>query len=160
MHVNTLAGRGQSSRSIDPSPRTPFSDITVERIRIAGPTLVFLRHLLIRPQEEFYGAEVIARTGLDPGTLYPLLKRLERAGWLTSRLEDDVAWMNRATPGRGPGKRRTFYTLAPEGHRAARHEAQHRTRGLKKPTDRPDKTPAGSLYSTPKCQVTLPPDDN
>ncbi|MFG2334676.1 PadR family transcriptional regulator [Streptomyces sp. NPDC048604] len=71
--------------------------------------------------------EVTTRTGLEPGTLYPQLKRLERAGWLTSRLEDDTAWMNRATPGRGPGRRRTFYTLTAEGHRAARHEFQNRT---------------------------------
>ncbi|MGC0328103.1 DNA-binding transcriptional ArsR family regulator [Streptomyces sp. SAI-170] len=69
----------------------------------------------------------VARTGLDPGTVYPKLKRLERAGWVTSRLEDDATWMSRATPGRGPGKRRTFYTLTAEGHRAARHETQHRT---------------------------------
>ncbi|GGW90328.1 TniQ family protein [Streptomyces lomondensis] len=71
----------------NPGPPTPFSDIAVERVRITGPTLILLRHLLTRPQEEFYGAEVIPRTGLEPGTLYPQLKRLERAGWLTSRLE-------------------------------------------------------------------------
>ncbi|MET9683335.1 TniQ family protein [Streptomyces coeruleorubidus] len=111
----------------NPGPPTPFDDISVERIRVTKPTLVLLRDLLARPQQKFYGAEVIARTGLDPGTVYPKLKRLERAGWLTSRLEDDVTWMNRATPGRGPGKRRTFYTLTAEGHRAARHETQHRT---------------------------------
>ncbi|MEU6922809.1 hypothetical protein [Streptomyces sp. NPDC046631] len=110
-----------------PGPPTPFSDITVERIRITRPTLILLRDLLTRPREEFYGAKIIARTGLDSGTLYPQLKRLERAGWLTSRLEDDEIWMTRATPGRGPGKRRTFYTLTVEGHRAARHETQHRT---------------------------------
>lgn len=111
----------------NPGPPTPFDDIAVERIRITRPMLALLHDLLARPQQEFYGAEVIARTGLEPGSVYPQLKRLERAGWLTSRLEDDITWMNRATPGRGPGKRRTFYTLTAEGHRAARHETQHRT---------------------------------
>ncbi|WP_331745647.1 TniQ family protein [Streptomyces virginiae] len=110
----------------NPGPPTPFDDIAVERIRITRPTLALLHDLLARPNQEFYGAEVIARTGLDPGTVYPRLKRLEQAGWLTSRLEDDITWMNRATPGRGPGKRRTFYTLTSEGRRAARHETQHR----------------------------------
>ncbi|WP_128433219.1 TniQ family protein [Streptomyces cyaneus] len=112
----------------NPSRPTPFSDITVERVRITGPTLTLLRDLLTRPREEFYGAEVIKRTGLEAGTLYPQLKRLERAGWLTSRLEDDVAWMSRATPGRGPGRRRTFYTLTAEGHRAAHLETQYRAK--------------------------------
>lgn len=92
----------------NPGPPTPFDDIAVERIRITRPMLALLHDLLARPQQEFYGAEVIARTGLEPGSVYPQLKRLERAGWLTSRLEDDITWMNRATPGRGPGKRRTF----------------------------------------------------
>ncbi len=109
----------------NPGPPTPFNDISVERIRITRPTLALLRDLLTRPQQEFYGAEVITRTGLDPGTVYPQLKRLERAGWLTSRLEDDDTWMNRATPGRGPGKRRTFYTFTQDGTQAAAHEVHH-----------------------------------
>ena len=115
-----------------PGPPTPFDDIAVERVRITKPTLALLRDLLTQPRQETYGAEVIDRTGLDPGTVYPQLKRLERAGWLTSRLEDDKTWMHRATPGRGPGKRRTFYSLTPEGRRAASHEAH--IRDLDSPT--------------------------
>ncbi|WP_405615397.1 helix-turn-helix transcriptional regulator [Streptomyces sp. NBC_01511] len=109
-----------------PGPPTPFNDIAVERVRITKPTLALLRDLLARARQESYGAEVIDRTGLDPGTVYPQLKRLERAGWLTSRLEDDDTWMSRATPGRGPGRRRTFYSLTPEGRRAATHEVHIR----------------------------------
>ncbi|MFJ5050366.1 TniQ family protein [Streptomyces sp. NPDC088719] len=110
----------------NPGPPTPFNDIAVERVRITKPTLALLRDLLARARQESYGAEVIDRTGLDPGTVYPQLKRLERAGWLTSRLEDDDTWMSRATPGRGPGRRRTFYSLTPEGRRAASHEVHMR----------------------------------
>ncbi|MEV0492285.1 LysR family transcriptional regulator [Streptomyces atratus] len=127
-----------------PGPLTPFSDIAVERIRITRPTLTLLHDLLTHPQEEFYGAEVIARTGLDPGTLYPQLKRLERAGWLTCRLEDDAAWTSRATPGRSPGKRRTFYTLTTEGQCAAHHEVQRRAPKTQRSS--PGDTSSGSYY--------------
>ncbi|MFJ3145205.1 PadR family transcriptional regulator [Streptomyces halstedii] len=100
----------------NPGPPTPFNDIAVERVRITKPTLALLRDLLARARQESYGAEVIDRTGLDAGTVYPQLKRLE----------DDDTWMSRATPGRGPGRRRTFYSLTPEGRRAASHEVHMR----------------------------------
>lgn len=37
---------------------------------------------------EFTGAEVTVRTGLASGTVYPILARLEKAGWMTSSWED------------------------------------------------------------------------
>ncbi|MFB4275776.1 PadR family transcriptional regulator [Nonomuraea sp. MTCD27] len=36
---------------------------------------------------EVYGAQITAATGLRSGCLYPILARLERGGWLTSRWE-------------------------------------------------------------------------
>ncbi|MDQ1016910.1 TniQ family protein [Streptomyces afghaniensis] len=109
----------------NPGPLKPFADITVTRIRITGPTLTLLRDLLDHQDEEFYGAQIHARTGIDNGTLYPQLKRMERAGWLTSRLEPEESWIARAPVGCGPGRRRTYYTLTPGGLRAATHEVQH-----------------------------------
>lgn len=41
---------------------------------------VFLDH----PAEEHYGWELMERTGLPSGTLYPILDRLSRKGWLES----------------------------------------------------------------------------
>ncbi|MGH3802500.1 MAG: hypothetical protein ACRDTD_20720, partial [Pseudonocardiaceae bacterium] len=35
-----------------------------------------------------YGFELMQRTGLASGTLYPILTRLEAAGWLTGHFED------------------------------------------------------------------------
>ncbi|MEU3282715.1 PadR family transcriptional regulator, partial [Streptomyces antibioticus] len=110
----------------DPGPLKPFTDIPVARIRITRPTLTLLRDLLDHQNEEFYGAQIQARSGLDTGTLYPRLKQMEQAGWLTSRPETEESWLNRAPVGRGPGRRRTYYTFTPEGRRAAAHEVLHR----------------------------------
>jgi PadR family transcriptional regulator PadR len=62
--------------------------------------------------ERPYGLEIIERTGLPSGTVYPLLARLENAGWITSRWEDgdDNA--------RGPRKR--IYEVTPAGAEQAR----------------------------------------
>lgn len=53
-----------------------------------------------------WGLEIIKLTGRPSGSVYPLLDRLERAGWVTSSWEDDSAR-------RGP--RRRMYQLTPEG---------------------------------------------
>lgn len=47
-----------------------------------------LQALLRDPAREMYGLELSDETGLQPGTAYPILLRLEREGWLTSRWED------------------------------------------------------------------------
>ncbi|MFF3154147.1 TniQ family protein [Streptomyces sp. NPDC057910] len=108
-----------------PGPLKPFDSIPVDRIRITGPTLTLLRDLIAHQDEEFYGAQIQTRTGLDTGTLYPQLKRLKQAGWLTSRPESEESWHSRAPVGCGPGRRRTYYALTTGGLRAASHEIQH-----------------------------------
>jgi len=42
-----------------------------------------------RPQDEISGAEVGRATDLATGTLYPILMRLEEAGWVESRWETE-----------------------------------------------------------------------
>ena len=42
---------------------------------------------LSRPMERISGAEISRSTGIASGTLYPILFRLEEAGWLTSDWE-------------------------------------------------------------------------
>jgi DNA-binding PadR family transcriptional regulator len=59
-----------------------------------------------------YGLEIIERTGLPSGTIYPLLARLETAGWVTSRWESDQP------AARGPRKR--FYEITAAGAEQAR----------------------------------------
>jgi PadR family transcriptional regulator PadR len=63
----------------------------------------------------WYGFDLSDRTGIKSGTLYPILIRLEKAGWLESRLED----VDPQVVGR---PRRRMYTLTGEGERAARRE--------------------------------------
>ncbi|MER7903009.1 PadR family transcriptional regulator [Streptomyces sp. NPDC095614] len=109
-----------------PGSLRPFGDdITAERIRITGATLILLRDLLAHQNEEFYGAQIHARTGIDNGTLYSQLKRMVRAGWLTSWPEAEDSWLARAPVGCGPGRRRIYYALTPDGLRAAAHEVRH-----------------------------------
>ena len=65
-----------------------------------------------------HGYDIARETGLKSGTLYPILMRLEGAGWLEARWEDEPA----------PGKpRRHLYRLTPEGAAEARAAATAET---------------------------------
>lgn len=58
-----------------------------------------------------HGYDISRETALKSGTLYPILMRLERHGWLESRWEDEPA----------PGKpRRHLYRLSASGVAEAR----------------------------------------
>ncbi len=57
-------------------------------IRLSGPTLKVLKLLLDSPRIERSGAELSKATKVGPGTIYPLMARLENAGWLISRWEE------------------------------------------------------------------------
>jgi PadR family transcriptional regulator len=106
------------------TPRKPRDGTVAHQIRITRPVLTVLRDIIDHPGE-FYGLEVFNRTRIDQGTLYPMLHRMHRAGWLTSHPEDEQSWLAGAPPGRGPGRRRTYYNLTPEGNHAALHELHH-----------------------------------
>lgn len=68
-----------------------------------------------------YGLEVMDRTGLSSGTVYPALRRLERTGLLEARWED-------AAQAHGNGRpARRYYRVTAEG-RAALAEARERIR--------------------------------
>jgi DNA-binding PadR family transcriptional regulator len=51
-------------------------------------TLKVLEAFLENPTGELSGADVHKRSGIASGTLYPILLRLESAGWFVSRWED------------------------------------------------------------------------
>jgi PadR family transcriptional regulator, regulatory protein PadR len=73
-------------------------------------TLAVLNVLLDDPTEWIYGLELIGRLGFKGGTIYPLLARLERFGWLESKREAvDPAEVKRP--------RRKLYRLTGEGQR-------------------------------------------
>ena len=79
--------------------------------RVTAPTLDVLTTLL-GGGGPTWGLVIIRETGRLPGTVYPVLERLERLGWLTSSWEDDA---ERAGP------RRRFYDFTSEGRSAAQN---------------------------------------
>ena len=86
--------------------------MSVGEPRITGPTLKVLGALL-PDRIELSGAEISRVTKLASGTLYPILYRLERAGWLEGRWEvDDPKALGRP--------RRRFYQVTALGARNAR----------------------------------------
>jgi PadR family transcriptional regulator, regulatory protein PadR len=63
------------------------------------------------------GAEITAKTSLKSGSLYPILMRLEAAGWVSSEWEEgDPADLGRP--------RRRYYSITPVGARKARKEVR------------------------------------
>jgi PadR family transcriptional regulator PadR len=97
-----------------------------EQIRMTWTVLRVLTALLEHPTGKHYGFEVCKATKLPSGTVYPLLMRLEQAGWLDSAWED-------VDPREAKRPRRRFYQLNGEGVRhaqAALQEAQ-RTLGVR-----------------------------
>src|ERR1700735_2947149 len=57
-------------------------------LRLTVQVQLVLQALLRDPASEMYGLELSEETGLQPGTAYPILLRLEHEGWVTSRWED------------------------------------------------------------------------
>ena len=80
--------------------------------RLTAPALKVLKYLLEAPLEDRSGADLSRTLHIGSGTLYPLLARLEVAGWLTSKWEDvDPAEVGRP--------RRRFYRLSALGQARA-----------------------------------------
>lgn len=85
----------------------------MERLsRVTDATLDVLEALM-GPDDELYGYKVALRAGRKTGVVYPILDRLEAAGWL------DSEWERAERGERGP--RRRFYRLNPDGLSAARN---------------------------------------
>jgi len=77
-------------------------------VRMSLQTLRVLEAFLENPRGEFAGSDLQKRSGLASGTLYPILLRLESAGWFLSR------WEN-IDPAQAGRPRRRFYRLTPTG---------------------------------------------
>src|SRR5215831_8341597 len=84
-----------------------------DKLRITGPTLKVLGAFMSNRGDEISGSDIAKRKKLASGTLYPILLRLEEAGWLTSRWEvEDPRELGRP--------RRRLYRLTGEGARSAK----------------------------------------
>lgn len=77
--------------------------------RITPATLDVLQCLL--SGDSAWGLQIIKLTQRPAGSVYPILERLERSGWVNSEWEDDPA---------RPGPRRRLYSLTTDGALAAR----------------------------------------
>lgn len=89
------------------------SGVTMQTLRV-------LAVMLEEPTEPRYGLQLSGATGLKSGTLYPILARLEAAGWVESDWETQAA----AALGR---PRRRYYRLTGVGAEAAQAEVQQVT---------------------------------
>jgi len=55
--------------------------------RLSMQTLLVLRTLAARPNRAIAGSDILKETKILSGSLYPILLRLEKAGWLSSEWE-------------------------------------------------------------------------
>jgi len=81
-------------------------------VRMSLQTLRVLEEFLENPAQELSGAEVHQRCGIASGTLYPILIRLESAGWFLSNWES----IDPSSAGR---PRRRLYRLTSTGLKRA-----------------------------------------
>ena len=56
-------------------------------MRLSHSGLLVLKASVERSSTSLYGYDLMQMTGLASGTLYPILMRFERAGWLSSSWE-------------------------------------------------------------------------
>ena len=70
-------------------------------IRLTIPVVAVLKvFAAAEPGTEHFAARIHLETGIQLGTLYRVLPRLEAAGWLTSRMESKRAANKEARPPR------------------------------------------------------------
>jgi PadR family transcriptional regulator, regulatory protein PadR len=77
--------------------------------RVTGATLDVIECLL-DTSEVTWGLVIMKRSGRPAGTVYPILDRLERLGWVESEWDDATE---------RPGPRRRLYRLTADGVAAA-----------------------------------------
>jgi PadR family transcriptional regulator, regulatory protein PadR len=101
--------------------------------------------LLARPDTELHGLEIVRTSGLEPGTIYPILQRLRIAGLVNDRWKGPEP---AHTKGRPP---RRYYRLTLEGRARAIHALQHcRDRsGLSRLWSRPLISPTRIAWAGP-----------
>lgn len=87
----------------------------MNRVRITAAVAEVLAVLLADPSAQRYGLELMRATGQPSGTLYPILLRLQEAGWVRA----DWEAVDPVVQGR-PARR--YYRLTAEGLGAARTE--------------------------------------
>lgn len=91
------------------------------RIRMTDPTLRVLGALAEAHPQPLAGSDFINTIRIFSGTLYPILERLERAGWIEGKWED-------VNPSEAKRPRRKYYTFTCQGRVKAANALQERNR--------------------------------
>jgi PadR family transcriptional regulator PadR len=97
------------------------------RVTIAVASV--LRAFLDEPQQARYGYELMKQTGFPSGKLYPILDRLEKAGWL-DRTREAIDPVAQGRPAR------VLYRMTPTGVRTGHIELAHLSEQFR-PSPRP-----------------------
>lgn len=107
--------------------------------RVTAPTLDVLDALL-STDGPTWGLLVIKATGRQAGTVYPILERLERQGWIRSSWDDDAD---------RPGPRRRLYEFTADGVEAAREllDARQASADAAARAERPTRRPGRAVTS-------------
>lgn len=84
----------------------------MERLSRVTPATLDILEVLTNTEDDLHGFAIAQQAGRPTGSTYPILARLEHAGWLNSHWETQ-------NPQEGLPRRR-FYRLRPDGLRAAR----------------------------------------
>jgi DNA-binding PadR family transcriptional regulator len=74
------------------------AQVVIPSVRITEQVARVLGVFLQEPQAARYGGELMQATGLKSGAMYPILRRLREAGWLS--VTDEA--INRKVAGREP----------------------------------------------------------
>lgn len=98
--------------------------------RITLSLLKVLAQFVDHPREEWFGYRLAQTTGLPSGRVHENLIRLEQAGWIVGRWEEQAT----REPHRGP--RRRLYRLTGLGEREGPRLIAEQTRGLRSETNR------------------------
>ena len=83
----------------------------MESLSRVTPATIDVLAVLSNSTQPSWGLAVIKQSGRPAGSVYPILERLESAGWVTSKWEEDAS---------RPGPRRRYYELTSDGAAAAR----------------------------------------
>lgn len=81
-------------------------------VRVTAGVARVLAALLEDPASDRYGLDLMKATGMPSGTLYPILARLRKAGWVGAE------WETPDPDAARPARR--YYRLTPDGVAAAR----------------------------------------
>jgi PadR family transcriptional regulator PadR len=64
--------------------------------------------IMVDPDAQHWGYDLRQRSGVKSGVLYPMLTRMQAAGWLITRWEEPATIQGKRSP-------RQYYELTPEG---------------------------------------------